>query len=332
MQADPPVRPHIPVLLDEIVEAVCPASGELIVDGTFGAGGYSQALLDAADCRVLAIDRDETVFAASAAVTARYSGRLKVVQDRYSNLAEVIRAQGVSQVDAVVLDIGVSSMQIDDPARGFSFQSDGPLDMRMGRTGPSAADIVNTASADTIADILFHLGDERQSRRIARAIAHDRDEKPFVTTLQLAGLVSRILKTPKIDGRHAATRTFQALRIYVNDELGELARALSAAESILKPGGRLVVVTFHSLEDAIVKKFFRARTGRESKGSRHGPIAGLSGPPPSFRFLNHRPINPTEAEVARNPRSRSARLRYAIRTDAAAWPLDLAALDVPIVA
>ena len=325
-------RPHIPVLLTEVLDAVAPQDGDLIIDGTFGAGGYTTALLDAADCRVLALDRDSTAIAAAINLRDRYEQRLTLAEARFSALADVLANvvdPSPPRANAVVLDIGVSSMQINDPARGFSFQTDGPLDMRMGGAGPSAADVVNTASADTLADIFFHLGDERQARRIARAIVHDRETEPFTTTLQLAGLVARILKTPKIDGRHAATRTFQALRIHVNDELGELARALAAAERVLVPGGRLVVVTFHSLEDAIVKKFFRARTGREAKGSRHGPLLDRPGPAPSFRFINHRPVNPTDAEIARNPRARSARLRSAVRTDAAPWPLDLDELGVP---
>jgi len=222
-----------------------------------------------------------------------------------------------------VLDIGVSSMQLDQPARGFSFQSDGPLDMRMSQTGPhagaSAADIVNTLDADTLADILFHLGDERRSRQIARAIVMDRVASPFTHTRQLADLVVRVLKTPKIDGRHAATRTFQALRIHVNDELGELARGLAAAEQILRPGGRLVVVTFQSLEDRIVKEFFRARSGRLPQGSRHGPAVTPAGRSPTFEQPVTRALAPDDSECAANPRARSARLRWAVRTQAPTW-------------
>jgi 16S rRNA (cytosine1402-N4)-methyltransferase len=316
--------PHIPVLLDEIVTAVAPRDGDVIIDGTFGAGGYSRALLDSAACRVVALDRDITAVNAATEMRAHYADRLDMRCARFSTLDTV-----APRVDAVVLDIGVSSMQIDRPERGFSFQTDGPLDMRMSADGPTAADLINTLPEAQLADILYQLGDERQSRRIARAIVHDRVTSPFTTTLQLAGLVARILKTPKIDGRHAATRTFQALRIAVNDELGELAEALAAAERCLKPGGRLVVVTFHSLEDGIVKRFLRQRTGRESKGSRHGPVMDSAGPPPTFGPDLPKAVGPTNAEISRNPRSRSARLRAARRTDAPARALDRAALGVP---
>jgi 16S rRNA (cytosine1402-N4)-methyltransferase len=337
-------RPHTPVLLDEVLAALHVQAGETYIDGTFGAGGYSSAILDAAACTVLALDRDITAVRAAQSVCARYLNRLTVVEAPFSTLDEVARvylstaatdtAPSVfAPPDGVVLDIGVSSMQLDQPARGFSFQTDGPLDMRMSQggklAGPSAADIVNSASADELADIFFHLGDERKSRQIARAIVMDRDNEPFTRTLQLADLVSRILKTKKIDGRHAATRVFQALRIYVNDELGELVLALAAAERVLKPGGRLVVVTFHSLEDSIVKNFFRARTGRVAKGSRHGPMSIEPDTPPSFQFVNHRPVNPSDTEIARNPRSRSARLRSAVRTSQAAWPLSADDLAFP---
>jgi 16S rRNA (cytosine1402-N4)-methyltransferase len=339
-----PTKPHIPVLLEEVLMALEPRAGETYIDGTFGAGGYSTAILDAAACHVLALDRDVTAVRAADAVTARYPNRLTVVEAPFSTLDDVSRvylstdktetaASVFSPPSGVVLDIGVSSMQLDQPARGFSFQTDGPLDMRMSQggtfAGPSAADVVNSASADDLADIFFHLGDERRARQIARAIVMDRDAEPFTHTLQLADLVSRILKTKKIDGRHAATRVFQALRIYVNDELGELVLALSAAERILPPGGRLVVVSFHSLEDSIVKKFFRARTGREAKGSRHGPLSSAPSVSPSFQFVNHRPVNPSETEIARNPRSRSARLRSAVRTEHAVWDISADDLAFP---
>ena len=332
---------HVPVLLAEVLAALRPAAGEIYLDGTFGAGGYSRAILDGTICNVLALDRDPAALAAAAPLIAQYSGRLRVVEapfstlDRVAQIYETPEGQPVGKVlvDGVVLDIGVSSMQLDQAERGFSFQTDGPLDMRMSQggrfAGPSAADIVNTLDADDLADIFYRLGDEKRSRQIARAIVMDRDAEPFTHTLQLADLVTRLLKTKKIDGRHAATRVFQALRIYVNDELGELVLALSAAERVLKPGGRLVVVTFHSLEDAIVKRFFRARTGRESKGSRHGPLNAGPQTPPSFQFVNHRPVNPSETEIARNPRSRSARLRSAVRTENAAWDLSAEDLAFP---
>jgi 16S rRNA (cytosine1402-N4)-methyltransferase len=308
------IRPHTPVMLDEVVAAVRPHAGEIIIDGTFGAGGYTRALLDAAPCRVLALDRDPTAIAAGLALCPIYGDRLSLIEAQFSALDKILATELAQPANAVVLDIGVSSMQIDRPERGFSFQTDGPLDMRMSASGPTAADVVNTYAVDALADILFHLGDERQSRRIARAIVMDRAATPFTSTLQLAGLITRVLKTPKIDGRHAATRTFQALRIHVNDELGELEQALLAAERCLAPGGRLVVVTFHSLEDGIVKRFFRERTGREAKGSRHGPMADASGPPPTFAADSLKPLGPSTNEIARNPRARSARLRMAVRT------------------
>ena len=332
MSDNPPIvtpgsarRPHTPVMLCEVVYALAPRDGALILDGTFGAGGYSRAILEAAAIRVAAFDRDPTAVAAGAAMFDSYSGRLRLFEAPFSSMATVVRAEYAPPfVDGVVLDIGVSSMQIDQPERGFSFQTDGPLDMRMSQSGPhagpSAADIINTLDADPLADILFQLGEERRSRQIARAIVMDRATEPFTRTKQLADLVCRVLKTPKIDGRHAATRTFQALRIYVNDELGELARGLSAAERILKPGGRLVVVTFHSLEDRIVKDFLRTRSGRTPQGSRHGPARQAVGPQSSFDLQVARAISPSDAECTANPRARSARLRWAVRTDAAPWP------------
>ena len=319
-----PERRHRPVMLAEVLAALAPRDGDMIVDGTFGAGGYSRAILDAASCRVLALDRDPSVFVAAAPMLEQYADRLRLVGTPFSRMEDAFSHADLSaHADGVVLDIGVSSMQIDQPERGFSFQSDGPLDMRMSQTGPhagpSAADIVNTLDADPLADILFQFGEERRSRQIARAIVMDRAKEPFMRTKQLADLICRVLKTPKIDGRHAATRTFQALRIYVNDELGELERGLQAAERILKPGGRLVVVTFHSLEDRIVKDFFRTRSGRTPQGSRHGPVATDTGPAPTFKLDVARAIAPTDAECATNPRARSARLRWAVRTEAPAW-------------
>ncbi len=321
---------HVPVLLPQMLQALGPRDGESYIDATFGAGGYSEAILAAAPgARVLGLDRDPAAVAAGRALVERYRGRLQLIEGRFGDLDRLAEAQGFAPVHGVVLDVGVSSMQLDDPERGFSFQGDGPLDMRMSPVGPTAADIVNTAGETLLADILFHLGEERSARAIARAIVAQRRERPFSRTSELAGLAARVLGREKIAGRHAATRTFQALRIYVNDELGELAGALRAAERILAPGGRLVTVTFHSLEDRIVKHFLRERTRQEEHVSRHLPPAESRRPLPSFRFVNHRQVSPTSAEVAANPRARSARLRAAVRTDAAAWGEAPGDLDFP---
>jgi len=311
------------VLLAEVLAAVAPQAGQRLVDGTFGAGGYTAALLEAAPgVRVLAIDRDPTAVAAGRSLVERSGGRLTLVEGRFGELDQVAEAAGFAPADGVVLDIGVSSMQLDDPARGFSFQADGPLDMRMSGAGPSAADIVNETDEGDIADILFRLGEERRSRAIARAIVARRRERPFTRTLELAQTVERVLGRAKVGGRHPATRTFQALRICVNDELGELAQGLSAAERILKPEGRLAVVTFHSLEDAMVKRFLQTRAGKREGASRHLPPGAPPEREPSFRFVNPKPVSPAEAEVDANPRARSARLRWAVRTAAPAWPPD----------
>jgi 16S rRNA (cytosine1402-N4)-methyltransferase len=311
---------HVPVLLSQMLLALAPEDGRCYIDGTFGAGGYSQAILSAAPgARVLAIDRDPRALAAGRGLADRHLGRLQLIEGRFGDLEQLARAAGFAPADGVVLDIGVSSMQIDDPQRGFSFQGDGPLDMRMSASGPTAADVLNTAEEAHLADILFHLGEERSARGIARAIVARRQQQPFARTSELAQLAARVLGREKIAGRHAATRTFQALRIYVNDELYELARALSAAERVLAPGGRLVVVTFHSLEDRLVKHFLKERASPEEQVSRHLPAPDSTRPAPSFRFVNHRPVSPTDTEVAANPRARSAKLRAAVRTDAAAW-------------
>lgn len=318
---DPIASPHVPVLLDEMLTALDPRDGEIFVDATFGAGGYTSAILSAARCRVIAFDRDPDARGYAEALAARHPDRFELIGDAYSTMSAHLasRKLGPASIDGVVMDIGVSSMQIDQGERGFSFSNYGPLDMRMSQSGRSAADVLAEASEEEIADILYHLGEERRSRRIARAIVTARQTRPLTRTGELAQLVVKALQTPKIDGRHAATRTFQALRIHVNDELGELERGLAAAERLLKPGGRLVVVTFHSLEDGLVKRFLQGRTGRTPRGSRHAPVATGAETPPSFRFVNHRPVSPSEAELARNPRSRSARLRQAVRTDAPAW-------------
>lgn len=316
---------HLPVLLPQVLAALAPEAGQTFIDGTFGAGGYTRALLESADgVRVLAFDRDPTAVAAGEALVADSAGRLKLVHGCFSELDQVADGLGWAPVDGVVLDVGVSSMQLDQPERGFSFQSDGPLDMRMGADGPTAADVINTADDTFIADILYHLGEERSSRAIARRIVAQRLQQPFTRTRELADLVARVLGREKIAGKHAATRTFQALRIYVNDELGELADALSAAERVLKPGGRLAIVSFHSLEDGLVKRFLRDRSSEQQQGSRHLPPTAASGPRPSFRLIENRPVSPTDAETAVNPRARSARLRWAVRTDAPAWTVQAA--------
>ncbi|MCK1546895.1 16S rRNA (cytosine(1402)-N(4))-methyltransferase RsmH [Bradyrhizobium sp. 160] len=306
--------PHIPVLGREAVDHLAPRAGGIYVDATFGAGGYSRAILDVPGTRLIAIDRDRTAIAGGAELVERSAGRLTLVEDRFSNLAEVCAGQGVEAIDGVVMDVGVSSMQLDQAGRGFSFRLDGPLDMRMGQAGPTAADVVARASEGDLADIIYLFGEERHSRRIARAIVADRQETPFTTTRALADLVGRIVRSKPGD-IHPATRTFQALRIFVNEELQELQTALAAAERVLKPGGRLVVVSFHSLEDRIVKNFLASRS-KSGGGSRHLPEMAQAAP--TFQLLTRRPIVAGEDEVALNPRARSAKLRAAERTSAPA--------------
>jgi len=306
--------PHIPVLLAEVLAALGAEAGGDFLDGTFGAGGYTRAILGANPAnRVLALDRDPNAIAGGQALVAEGSGRLVLAETEFSCMEDAAREAGFGAFDGIVLDIGVSSMQLDQALRGFSFRQDGPLDMRMAAEGESAADIVNHASETRIADILYHYGEERLSRLIARAIVTDRKAKPFETTRQLADLIGRIVRTRPGD-IHPATRSFQALRIAVNDELGELARALHAAERLLKPGGRLAVVSFHSLEDRMVKVFFAARSGRGG-GSRYAPVQAA--PVTSFRIEGKWPVTAGEAELAANPRARSAKLRAAIRTETA---------------
>lgn len=322
---------HIPVLLSEVLANLQPTSGETYIDGTFGAGGYTRAILKAADCHVLALDRDPRAIAEAQALAREFPNRLTIVESRFGDMDAIAEELGpdLGRVDGVVLDIGVSSMQLDEAERGFSFQADGPLDMRMSAEGTTAADVVNTADEEDLARILYVLGEERRSRAIARAVVKARSEAPIETTRALADLVTRALGGRKKDEHHPATRTFQALRIYVNDELGELARGLAAAERCLKPGGRLVVVTFHSLEDRIVKRFFSLRSGKEVRGSRHLPEQSIKFDAPSFRIVNPRPLTPSKGELEVNPRARSARLRAAVRTEAPAWPLDESLLGVP---
>lgn len=315
---------HVPVLLDAILAAVAPVSG-VWVDGTFGAGGYARALLAAGAARVIGVDRDPEALARAAGWAADYGDRLVLRAGRFGDLD----ALAGGRVDGVTLDVGVSSMQLDQGARGFSFLRDGPLDMRMEQAGPSAADLVNHASEALLADILHQYGEERAARRIARALVAARRAKPFETTLELAAAVERVLPRPKPGQPHPATRSFQALRIAVNDELGELARGLAAAERALAPGGWLAVVTFHSLEDRIVKRFVQLRSGGAPRASRHAPET--CGPAPGFAPVGKAVAAP-ETEVAANPRARSARLRLARRLDAPAARVDPAALGLPRLA
>ncbi len=305
---------HVPVLLHEAMEALAPRAGGVYVDGTFGGGGYARALLDLG-ARVIALDRDPSALRAGEPLKASSGGRLTLVEARFGELDEVAKRIGIDAVDGVALDIGVSSMQFDEAARGFSLRFDAPLDMRMGRDGRSAADILREDDEATIADILFHYGEERAARRIARAIVADRETKPFTSTLELAGMIARVAPARRGELTHPATRAFQALRIAVNDELGELARALFAAESLLKPGGRLVVVTFHSLEDRIVKQFFAGRSGRGRAASRRLPGEPAEAAP-TFEVPRGQPIEASQAETHANPRSRSAKLRFGARTGA----------------
>jgi 16S rRNA (cytosine1402-N4)-methyltransferase len=313
---------HIPVLGRPALELLNVRAGGIYVDATFGAGGHSRLILDVADARVIALDRDPAAIAAGTDLVATSGGRLTLVHQRFSALDEVVRAHGASAVDGVLLDVGVSSMQLDDAGRGFSFRLDGPLDMRMGRDGASAADVVARASERELAAVIATLGEERHARAVARAIVAARRGGPIASTRALADIVARVVHARPGD-IHPATRTFQALRIFVNDELGELVRALAAAERILKEGGRLVVIAFHSLEDRIVKTFLAER-GKPRAVSRHLPQA--AGPAPSFRLLTRRPTTPDEHEVTANPRARSAKLRGAERTAATAIAIDVAQL------
>ena len=388
------VSRHRPVMLAEVLAALAPRDGDIIIDGTFGAGGYTRAILEAADARVLAFDRDPDAVREGSTLVAQFANRLTLIEAPFGKMdtaflrpdlggsphpllpspstgegpgmgvmrgdcdvgahapphpsprvdakhrfamtgegvpdaqlssrsapgCRVSQVQGSTRptalVDAVVLDIGVSSMQLDRADRGYSFQTDGPLDMRMSRAGASAADIVNDTEEAALADLIYEFGGERQSRRIARAIVTDRAKAPFTTTRQLAGMLERVLGRKHDDKKHPATRTFQALRIAVNDELGELQRGLDSAERLLRPGGRLVVVTFHSEEDRIVKRFLASRSGKHDGGSRHLPRPIAAQSMQSFQIVNPRPLTPSSEEIAANPRARSAKLRAAVRTNA----------------
>lgn len=305
---------HISVLGREAVEMLSPRDGGIYLDATFGAGGYSRMILETDGTRIVGIDRDRSAISGGFDLVDRAAGRLTLVEDRFSNLAEICAAQAIEAVDGVVMDVGVSSMQLDQAARGFSFRLGGPLDMRMGHDGPTAADVIARASETDLANIIYIFGEERHSRGVARAIVAARKEAPITTTQALAEIVGRVVRS-KPNEIHPATRTFQALRIFVNEELDELHLALAAAERVLKPGGRLVVVSFHSLEDRIVKDFLNQR-GKAGGGSRHLPE--LAQAAPSFQILTKRPVTPGEAEIAANPRARSAKLRAAERTAAPA--------------
>jgi 16S rRNA (cytosine1402-N4)-methyltransferase len=305
---------HVSVLGREAVEMLNPRDGGIYVDATFGAGGYSRSILAVSGTRVVGIDRDRSAIAGGFDLVDGSEGRLTLVEERFSNLADVCSRLGFDAVDGVVMDVGVSSMQLDQAERGFSFRLGGPLDMRMGHDGPTAADVIARASETDLANIIYIFGEERHSRAVARAIVAARREAPITTTQALADIVGRVVRA-KPNEIHPATRTFQALRIFVNEELDELRVALSAAEHALKPGGRLVVVSFHSLEDRIVKNFFAER-GKPAGGSRHLPEVVQV--PPSFRILTKRPVTPGETEISANPRARSAKLRAAERTAAPA--------------
>lgn len=319
-----PVEPgaHAPVMLGEVLGLLAPRDGAIYVDGTFGAGGYSRALLEAAACTVLAIDRDPDALPRAAHLTSAFGGRFAIAEGRFGDMDALFAQRLPKGADGVTLDLGVSSPQLDDDARGFSFRLDGPLDMRMEKSGPSAGDIVNTASEGELADIIFTLGDERFARRIARAIVAARREKKLTRTSELAELVrGAVPAAARHDASiHPATRTFQALRIHVNDELGELDRGLLAAETLLAPNGVLAVVSFHSLEDRRVKAFLRSRSGGAPRASRHLPTEAVRAAAPSFELITRRALRPSDNEIARNPRARSARLRAGRRTPAPAWP------------
>ena len=299
---------HIPVMLREVLAQIAPRAGATYLDGTFGGGGYAEAILASADCTLWGIDRDPDAIARGAALAERFSGRLHLIQGQFGDMMALLADAGVSLLDGIVLDLGISSFQIDDPARGFSFRGDGPLDMRMAKQGTTAADLVNTLPERDLADVLYELGEERASRRIARAIVAARTEAPIETTGRLASVIRSVM--PKDgSGIDPATRSFQALRIKVNDELGEVERALTQAADLLAPGGRLVVVSFHSLEDRIVKRFMGDIAGRAPGLSRHDPRSLDDRPTARFRLLTSKALRPQSDETDANPRSRSARLR-----------------------
>ncbi|WP_144186371.1 16S rRNA (cytosine(1402)-N(4))-methyltransferase RsmH [Elioraea rosea] len=309
---------HLPAMLAEVLAYLAPREGRTYLDATFGGGGYTRAILEAAPCTVFALDRDPDAIARGASLAARHPGRLHLIEGRFGDMVSLLEAEGVTALDGVVFDLGVSSFQLDEAGRGFSFRAEGPLDMRMGRAGPTAADLVNTLEERPLAELLLEFGEERHARRVARAILRARAEAPIETTARLAAIV-RSAVPPARDGIDPATRSFQGLRIAVNDELGELTRGLEAALSLLSPAGRLVAVSFHSLEDRIVKRRLAEVSGRAGNPSRHDPAALAAAPSrPGFRLLTPRAVMPSEAEIGANPRARSARLRAAERLAEAA--------------
>lgn len=316
-------RPHVPVLIEPLIAAVSPVCG-VWLDGTLGAGGYARALLEAGADKVIGVDRDPLALDMAQSWAGDYGDRLELVQGTFSQMDSY-----GSDLDGVVLDLGVSSMQLDQAQRGFSFQKDGPLDMRMSQDGASAADLVNSLPEAELADILYLYGEERASRRIARAIVKKRAEVPIVTTMQLAEIIEKCLPRPKPGQAHPATRSFQAIRIAVNDEYGELVEGLQAAERALKPGGHLAVVTFHSIEDRMVKRFLQAKSGGGGQGSRHAPQIVRDAP--QFTLRIRKAIVADAEELAMNPRARSAKLRVATRTDAAPAPVDRKSIGMPLL-
>ncbi|WP_416881454.1 16S rRNA (cytosine(1402)-N(4))-methyltransferase RsmH [Marivita sp.] len=321
--ASPSTDPHIPVLLAPLLRAVAPVAG-VWVDGTFGAGGYARGLIEAGADKVIGIDRDPLAHDMAAAWLPEFGGRIELHRANFAEMDQI-----ASDVDGVVLDLGVSSMQLDLAERGFSFMKDGPLDMRMGQDGPSAADIVNTADEFDIADILYTYGEERASRRIAKAIVAARKVAPITRTLELTRIVESCLPRPKPGQSHPATRSFQALRIAVNDEYGALMQGLMAAERALKPGGLLAVVSFHSVEDRMVKRFLQARGGQAGRANRYAPE--IEAETPAFEIVTRKAVGPDDDELAINPRSRSAKLRVARRTDAAAGDIDAGQIALPLL-
>lgn len=304
---------HIPVMLNEAIKCLAPEDGKVYVDGTFGSGGHSVKILESAECKVLAVDRDPDVKKIAIDLKSKFSKKIDFIQGCFGDLKQLLNNYGISKVDGILLDIGVSSMQIDRSERGFSFMKDGPLDMRMSKEGLDAAYVVNNMSEEDLANIIYRYGDEKKSRKIARAIVKAREIKLFSTTLELAKVIHSVFpfKVGKID---SATRTFQAIRIYVNNELEELERVLKDSEELLSIGGRIVVITFHSIEDRIVKSFLRSKEGKKSNVSRHLPVLESVESKPIFKIPVRRVITPSEEEINNNIRARSAKLRFAIKT------------------